>query len=92
LEDFRNGRIRFLIATNVAARGLDINDVSHVLNYDLPETVEEYTHRIGRTGRAGKAGTAISFVGEWDFESFEAIKVHVKDALQERKLALYGGK
>jgi ATP-dependent RNA helicase DeaD len=90
LEDFRSGRIRFLIATNVAARGLDIRDVSHVLNYDLPETVEEYTHRIGRTGRAGKQGTAISFVGEWDFEAFEAIKNHVGDSLNERPLAMYG--
>jgi len=90
LEDFRQGRLRFLIATNVAARGLDIHDVSHVLNYDLPETAEEYTHRIGRTGRAGKHGTAISFVGEWDFEAFEAIKLQVGDALAERKLVMYG--
>jgi ATP-dependent RNA helicase DeaD len=90
LEDFRAGRLRFLIATNVAARGLDIHDVSHVLNYDLPETPEEYVHRIGRTGRAGKAGTAISFVAEWDCEAFEAIKAHLGDALQEHKLSLYG--
>ncbi len=90
LEDFRAGRIRFLIATNVAARGLDIRDVSHVLNYDLPETVEEYTHRIGRTGRAGKDGTAISFVAEWDIEAFEAIKAALGDALQEKPLAIYG--
>ncbi|MBI3972680.1 MAG: DEAD/DEAH box helicase [Chloroflexi bacterium] len=90
LEDFRSGKLQFLIATNVAARGLDIVDVSHVLNYDLPDTPEEYTHRIGRTGRAGKNGTAVSFVGEWDFEAFEAIKSHVGDALRERKLALYG--
>jgi ATP-dependent RNA helicase DeaD len=90
LEDFRAGRIRFLIATNVAARGLDINDVSHVLNFDLPDTPEEYVHRIGRTGRAGKDGTAVSFVAEWDFEAFEAIKALIGDALHERQLALYG--
>ncbi|MDQ3699958.1 MAG: DEAD/DEAH box helicase [Chloroflexota bacterium] len=89
LDDFRSGRLRFLVATNVAARGLDISDVSHVLNYDLPETPEEYTHRIGRTGRAGKAGTAISFVAEWDLEAFDAIKGHVKEALHERQLRLY---
>ncbi len=89
LDDFRAGRLRFLVATNVAARGLDISDVSHVLNYDLPETPEEYTHRIGRTGRAGKVGTAISFVAEWDMEAFEAIKKHVGDALHERQLKLY---
>ena len=91
LEDFKAGRIQFLVATNVAARGLDIRDVSHVLNYDMPDTPEEYVHRIGRTGRAGKAGTAISFVAEWDFQAFEAIKSHVGEALTERTLNLYGG-
>ncbi|MGI8422615.1 MAG: DEAD/DEAH box helicase [Chloroflexota bacterium] len=92
LDAFKAGQIQFLVATNVAARGLDIQDVTHVLNYDMPDTPEEYVHRIGRTGRAGKAGTSISFVAEWDFEAFEAIKANVGDALQERHLELYGAR
>jgi ATP-dependent RNA helicase DeaD len=92
LEAFKAGQIQFLVATNVAARGLDIQDVTHVLNYDMPDTPEEYVHRIGRTGRAGKVGTSISFVAEWDFQAFEAIKAAVGDALQERHLDLYGGR
>jgi ATP-dependent RNA helicase RhlE len=64
LRKFRKGEVKILVATDVAARGLDIPDVSHVINYDLPNTPEEYVHRIGRTGRAGKSGTAFSFVTE----------------------------
>jgi ATP-dependent RNA helicase DeaD len=62
LKDFREDKIQILIATDVAARGLDIDDISYVINYDMPEEVETYIHRIGRTGRAGKEGVAISFV------------------------------
>jgi ATP-dependent RNA helicase RhlE len=62
LEQFKNNQISVLVATDVASRGLDIPDVSHVINYDMPATIEDYTHRIGRTGRAGKSGTAITFV------------------------------
>ena len=61
LEAFRDGRVRMLIATDVAARGIDVDGVSHVINYDLPNEPESYVHRIGRTGRAGAAGTAIAF-------------------------------
>lgn len=62
LENFKRNNLDILIATDVAARGLDIPDVSHVINYDLPESQEAYTHRIGRTGRAGKKGLAITFI------------------------------
>lgn len=61
LTGFRNGKFRILVATDVAARGLDINDIELVLNYDLPDNSEDYVHRIGRTARAGKKGKAISF-------------------------------
>lgn len=63
LNDFKANRVQVLIATDVAARGLDIADVSHVINYDLPATYDDYIHRIGRTGRADKAGIALTFVG-----------------------------
>jgi ATP-dependent RNA helicase RhlE len=59
LREFRDGRARVLVATDIAARGLDIPDVSHVFNFDVPTHAEDYVHRIGRTGRAGRAGTAI---------------------------------
>ncbi|MEX0896374.1 MAG: DEAD/DEAH box helicase [Patescibacteria group bacterium] len=62
LNEFKRGRVQALLATDVAARGIDINDVTHVINYDEPSTYEDYIHRIGRTGRAGKVGKALTFV------------------------------
>ena len=62
LDSFKRDKINILIATDVAARGLDIPDVTHVINYDVPQTYDTYIHRIGRTGRAGKKGTALTFV------------------------------
>lgn len=64
LAQYRKGAFPVLVATDVAARGLDIPTISHVINYDLPEAAEDYVHRIGRTGRAGRSGIAISFVGQ----------------------------
>src|SRR5690606_18682776 len=66
LEDFREGRIQVMVATDVAGRGLHIDDITHVINFTLPEEAEDYVHRIGRTGRAGATGTSISFACEED--------------------------
>ena len=90
LADFKAGRIQFLVATNVASRGLDITDLPYVLNYDIPEDADTYVHRIGRTGRMGKEGTAITFVGEWDLDAWEAIRSQVKAPIEEGELRLYG--
>ncbi len=73
LESLRRGRANVLVATDVAARGLDIKDVSHVYNYDVPKTSEEYVHRIGRTARAGEAGDAVTLLSERDYENFNSV-------------------
>ncbi len=90
---FRDKKLRVLIATNVAARGLDIPAVSHVVNYDMPDNLEEYVHRIGRTARMGKEGTAYLFVSDPDdFDMLETIRDHVGvDRITKRRLEfLYG--
>jgi superfamily II DNA/RNA helicase len=74
LDAFRNGEARLLIASDVAARGLDIPDVSHVFNFDVPHHPDDYVHRIGRTGRAGKSGTAITIVAPMDGKAVDAIE------------------
>jgi ATP-dependent RNA helicase RhlE len=74
LRDFRNGSARVLVATDIAARGLDVEDVSHVINYDVPAAPEDYVHRVGRTGRAGNQGKAITIVAPVDELSLRAIE------------------
>jgi len=74
LERFKAGEINILVASDVAARGLDIKGVSHVFNYDVPWQPDDYIHRIGRTGRAGKTGTAITLVGSADSEALDSIQ------------------
>lgn len=74
LEDFKSGKLKFLVATGIAARGIDIDDLSRVVNYDLPYPAEDYIHRIGRTGRAGASGEAISLVSKDDFKNLCAIE------------------
>ncbi|MCB5360127.1 MULTISPECIES: DEAD/DEAH box helicase [Vibrio] len=80
LDDFKEGRARVMVATDVAARGLDIEDLPHVINYDMPFLAEDYVHRIGRTGRAGKQGHAISFVNREE----ELTVVQVEKLIQQR--------
>jgi superfamily II DNA/RNA helicase len=78
LENFKSGEVKFLVASDVAARGLDIPNVSHVLNYDVPSHAEDYVHRIGRTGRAGRKGDAIMFVAPRDDKYYNAILSLIK--------------
>ena len=84
LADFKSGKLKYLVATGVAARGIDIGELSRVVNYDLPFKPEEYIHRIGRTGRAGATGEAISFVALGDFKNLCAIESRL-DHIIERK-------
>lgn len=77
IEKLRRGKIQFLIATDVAARGIDISDITHVINYDLPKFCEDYVHRIGRTGRAGKSGEAISFCTSADMKILKRIERYI---------------
>ena len=74
LEDFRTGSLQFLVASDVAARGLDIPSVSHVYNFDVPTNAEDYVHRIGRTGRAGRNGKALMISTPRDEKNFKAIE------------------
>jgi ATP-dependent RNA helicase DDX47/RRP3 len=92
LRAFEQGRSRVLIATNVASRGLDLPAVSHVINFDVPEDVETYVHRIGRTARAGRAGTAITFVGQYDLEMFDQLRTAIGPALRRHPLNLYAAR
>lgn len=86
LGRFRNNQIKVLVATDVAARGLDIDDISHVFNYDLPDDPEIYVHRIGRTGRAGKAGIAISLVAPFEKRRLSQIESFTRHKVQRMTL------
>ncbi len=89
MQSFRDGKLKLLISTNLTSRGIDVPTVANVINYDIPESVEEYVHRIGRTARMGRAGVAVTFVSEWDLEFFDAIKAHVGADLAPMDISLY---
>lgn len=100
LKKFKNDQIDILVATDVAARGLDISGVSHVYNFDIPQDTESYTHRIGRTGRAGKKGIAVTFVNPIEMDYIRQIEQtndrrmralrppHRKEVLRAREMTL----
>jgi superfamily II DNA/RNA helicase len=89
LEGFRSGRIPTLVATNLAARGIHVEDIGHVVNFDLPEDAETYVHRIGRTGRAGKRGVAFTFVNETQRGAFEDLKRRAKVPFRQERLRMH---
>merc|ERR1740115_569142 len=83
LGQFKSSMINLLFATDVAARGLDVKDITHVINYDMPGALEDYVHRIGRTGRAGATGTAHSFFTSANANMARELTALVSDAGQE---------
>jgi ATP-dependent RNA helicase DeaD len=86
VQRFRDGKIKLVVATDIAARGLDVEQLSHVINYDLPDNSETYIHRIGRTGRAGKEGIAISLVEPIDRRMFKQIEYRLRQRLEPSQI------
>ncbi|MDX5347904.1 MAG: DEAD/DEAH box helicase, partial [Hymenobacteraceae bacterium] len=89
MQKFRNGTLEILVATDVAARGIDVENVEAVINYDLPQDEEAYVHRIGRTGRAGRAGKAFSFVGGRDIYKLKDIQRYTKAKILRQEVPSY---
>ncbi|MFI5345280.1 MAG: DEAD/DEAH box helicase [Elusimicrobiota bacterium] len=86
LDGFRSGKYNIMVATDIAARGIDVSQISHVINYDIPDTPEAYTHRIGRTGRAAKTGDAFTLIGREDEDMVRAIERRMGKPLERRQL------
>ncbi len=86
IDGFRNGRYDILVATDIAARGIDVSEISHVINFDMPDTVDAYTHRIGRTGRAHKRGEAFTFMAQGDEPLVRKIEKVLGKRIERRRL------
>src|SRR5207302_1019164 len=86
MQDFREGKITYLVATDVVGRGIDVTNISHIINYDLPEDPENYVHRIGRTGRMGADGVAIAFVTREQGEELTNIENFINTQLAEEQI------
>ncbi|UUM33101.1 DEAD/DEAH box helicase [Vibrio japonicus] len=92
MSQFERGVFKILVTTDVASRGLDIANVTHVINFDMPKHTEEYVHRVGRTGRAGNKGDAISLVGPKDWDSFKRVEAYLQQDIQFSELEGLKGK
>jgi len=90
MSGFRRGKYKIMVATDIAARGIDISTVSHVINFDVPETPETYTHRIGRTGRAERSGEAFTFVDREEAKKLQSIERFLGRAIERRNIDLTG--
>ena len=86
LKEFKDKKIQILFATDIAARGLDIDDIDCVINFDLPRSPADYIHRIGRTARAGKSGNAVSFIGYEEMEHFKLIEKRSEIKLEREQI------
>ncbi|OGO63809.1 MAG: hypothetical protein A2030_00940 [Chloroflexi bacterium RBG_19FT_COMBO_50_10] len=87
MDNFRTGRVKVLVATDIAARGIDVSQISHVINFDMPDTADAYTHRIGRTGRMARQGTALTLVTQEDLPMIHTIERLLGRSLEKRQLA-----
>jgi ATP-dependent RNA helicase RhlE len=86
MENFRSGRVKVMVATDIAARGIDVSQITHVINFDMPDTADAYTHRTGRTGRMEKLGTALSLVTQEDYSMIRTIERLLGSSLERRKI------
>jgi ATP-dependent RNA helicase RhlE len=86
LQDFKDGKVQVLVATDIVARGIDIDGVTHVVNYDFPVNPEDYVHRIGRTGRAEAQGEALSFVPKGDLNLLDILEMSIGQRLDRKRL------
>jgi len=86
MEGYRDGRVRVVVATDIAARGIDVSKITHVINFDMPDTAEAYTHRVGRTGRMTHLGTAFSLVTEEDLPVLRTIERLLGRSLERRQV------
>jgi ATP-dependent RNA helicase RhlE len=87
LARFKNGSLRVLVATDIASRGIDIDTLPHVVNYDMPHVAEDYVHRIGRTGRAGASGEAVSLIGADDRSLLSAVERLINKRVEQKVIA-----
>lgn len=86
MKSFRNKQIQMLVATDVAARGIDVNDITHVINYQLPDEIETYTHRSGRTGRAGKSGVSMTIVTKSEMRKIKSIERIIQQKFEQKDI------